>query len=95
MSDVDKLIIQINDKIEKLIGVKQALLIENKNLSVKQAELLLEIQNKNKIIDELRNKNRNLSIAESVKQIEGNSDVKLKIDEMVREIDKCIELLNK
>jgi hypothetical protein len=95
MSDVDKLIIQINDKIKKLIGVKQALLIENKNLTVRQADLLLEIQNKNRIIDELRNKNRNLSIAESVKQIEGNSDVRLKIDEMVREIDKCIELLNK
>ncbi len=95
MSDVDKLVLQINDKIKKLINVKQALLIENENLVIKQEELLLQIENKNKRIEELKNKNRNLSIADKVKQLEGNSDVKLKIDEMVREIDKCIELLNK
>ncbi len=95
MSDVDKLVIQINDKIKKLINVKQALLIENDNLVKKQEELLQQVENKNKIIEELKNKNRNLSIADKVKQLEGNSDVKLKIDEMVREIDKCIELLNK
>ncbi len=95
MSDVDKLVLQINDKIKKLINVKQTLLIENENLVKKQEELLQQVENKNKIIEELKNKNSNLSIADKVKQIEGNSDVKLKIDEMVREIDKCIELLNK
>ncbi len=95
MSDVDKLVIQINDKINKLINVKQALLSEKDNLVKKQEELLQQVENKNKIIEELKNKNSNLSIADKVKQLEGNSDVKLKIDEMVREIDKCIELLNK
>ena len=95
MSDVDKLVLQINDKIKKLINVKQTLLIENENLVKKQEELLQQVENDNKIIEELKNKNRNLSIADKVKQLEGNSDVKLKIDEMVREIDKCIELLNK
>ncbi len=95
MSDVDKLVLQINDKIKKLINVKQTLLIENENLVKKQEELLQQVESKNKIIEELKNKNSNLSIADKVKQLEGNSDVKLKIDEMVREIDKCIELLNK
>ncbi len=95
MSDVDKLVLRINDKIKKLINVKQTLLIENGNLVKKQEELLQQVENKNKIIEELKNKNRNLSIADKVKQLEGNSDVKLKIDDMVREIDKCIELLNK
>jgi len=95
MSDVDKLIIQINERIKKLINVKQALLIENESLVKMQEELLQQLENKNKIIEELNNKNRNLSIADKVKQLEGNSDIKLKIDGMVREIDKCIELLNK
>lgn len=95
MSDVDKLIIQINDKIKKLIDLRQTLINENEDLKSKQQELLQQLDIKNKTIDELKNKNRNLSIADSIKQIEGNSDVKLKIDEMVREIDKCIELLNK
>ena len=95
MSDVDKLVLQINDKIKKLINVKQTLLIENENLVKKQEELLQQVESKNKRIEELKNKNSNLSIADKVKQLEGNSDVKLKIDEMVREIDKCIELLNK
>ncbi len=44
----------------------------------KQEELLQQLENKNKIIEELKNKNRNLSIADKVKQTEGNSDVKLK-----------------
>ena len=95
MSDVDKLIIQINERIKKLINVKQALLIENESLVKMQEELLQQLENKNKIIEELNNKNRNLSIADKVKQLEGNSDIKLKIDGMVREIDNCIELLNK
>lgn len=95
MSNVDKLIIQINDKIKKLIDLRQALINENEDLKSKQQELQQQLDIKNKTIDELKNKNRNLSIADSIKQIEGNSDVKLKIDEMVREIDKCIELLNK
>lgn len=95
MSDVDKLIIQINERIKKLINVKQALLIENESLVKMQEELLQQLENKNKIIEELNNKNRNLSIADKVKQLEGSSDIKLKIDGMVREIDKCIELLNK
>ena len=95
MSDVDKLIKQINEKIEKLIKVRHSLIIENENLTNKQKELLQEIDHKNKRLEDLTNKNRNLSIADSIKQLEGNSDVKLRIDEMVREIDKCIELLNK
>lgn len=95
MSDVDKLVIRINEKIKNLVQERQKLLTENTNLINKQKEILQEIENRNKLIETLQNKNRNVSIADSVKQLEGSSDVKRKIDEMVREIDKCIELLNK
>jgi len=95
MSDVKRLVDQINIKISKLVEIKQSLLTENENLQKKQEEFLQQIESKNKIIEELKNKNEILTIAKKVKQPEGNSDVKRKIDEMVREVDKCIELLNK
>ena len=47
------------------------------------------------LIEQLKEKNRNLKISKSVSLEEGNDDVKNKIDELVREIDKCIGLLNK
>lgn len=95
MSEVKKLVDQINSKIYKLISAKQSLLVENNKLQNKQEELLKRIEEQNKIIEELKNKNEYLAIAKNVKQTEGNSDVNRKIEEMVREVDKCIELLNK
>jgi len=95
MSEVKKLVDQINSKINKLISAKQSLLVENNKLQNKQEELLKRIEEQNKIIEELKNKNEYLAIAKNVKQTEGNSDVNRKIEEMVREVDKCIELLNK
>ena len=47
------------------------------------------------LIEQLKENNSNLKIAQYVKQSEGNVDVKKRIDELVREIDKCIGLLNK
>jgi len=44
---------------------------------------------------QLKEKSNYIKISQSVKQSEGNTDVKNKIDELVREIDKCIGLLNK
>ena len=95
MSEVKKLIDQINTKVYRLISAKQNLLDENNKLQNKQRELLEQLEDKNKLIEELKNKNEYLAIAKNVKLTEGNSGVKRKIEEMVREVDKCIELLNK
>ena len=95
MSGVKELIPAIRNKVKKLVTSLQSLEKENNKLIKKQAELIQTIENQTNLIKELKKNNRSILIADSIKQTEGNSDVKKQIDEMVREIDKCIELLNK
>ena len=95
MSGVKELIPSIRNKVKKLVNALQSLENDNNKLKEKQAELLQTIENQTDLIKELQNNNRSILIADSIKQTEGNSDVKKQVDEMVREIDKCIELLNK
>ncbi|MCD4682197.1 MAG: hypothetical protein K8R86_02845 [Bacteroidales bacterium] len=95
MSDAGKLLDGIYTKAVKMINRQNSLIEQNTQLNKKQEELNNTIENQNKLIEQLKDKNRNLKFANSIKQSEGNIDVKNKIDELVREIDKCIGLLNK
>jgi len=95
MADINELVNSIEIKVKKLIALNTVLADENSQLKEKQVELINNSEDQKKIIEQLKDKNNYLKIAESVKQFEGNADVKSKIDELVREIDKCIGLLNK
>ena len=95
MASADILVNSIAEKVKKLIAKHNDLIAENSELKAKQKNLLESLENQNNLIEQLKEKNRNLKIAKSVKLEEGNGEVKNKIDELVREIDKCIGLLNK
>ena len=95
MADINELVNGIQIKVKKLIALNKVFTDENSQLKEKQVELINKTEDQKKIIEQLKDKNNYLKIAESVKQFEGNADVKSKIDELVREIDKCIGLLNK
>ncbi|RLC24769.1 MAG: hypothetical protein DRH21_04970 [Deltaproteobacteria bacterium] len=95
MASADLLVNNIAEKARKLIAKHNDLIAENNELKAKQKNLLESLENQNNLIEQLKEKNRNLKIAKSVKLEEGNGEVKNKIDELVREIDKCIGLLNK
>ena len=95
MSDHKGRLNEIKEKIRQLIIDKDNLANENTRLMQQNKELLDRIEEKRKEIRELKNKNNYIKISQSVKQSEGNADVKNKIDELVREIDNCIGLLNK
>jgi chromosome segregation ATPase len=95
MSDVTVLVGTIRNKVKKLVNNMHSLEAENEKLKAKQADLLQTIEHQNNLLQELKDKNKTILIADSVKQTKGSSGVKKQIDEMVREIDKCIELLNK
>ncbi len=85
----------IKHELTSLVDQQGKLKDEIKTLKQKQTNLEGELREQLKLIDELKEKNKTLELAKSLKQGEGNRDVKKRIDEMVREIDKCIELLNK
>lgn len=95
MASADILVNDIAEKVKKLIAKHNDLIAENSELKAKQKNLLESLENQNNLIEQLKEKNRNLKIAKSVNLEEGNGEVKNKIDELVREIDKCIGLLNK
>jgi predicted nuclease with TOPRIM domain len=95
MSDVKELTGSIRNKLGKMIYALHSLQDENNTLRQKQADLLQTIENQNSQIKELRDNYGRSLIADSIKQTEGSREVKKQLDEMVREIDRCIELLNK
>jgi hypothetical protein len=80
------------------------LLKKNKELSVSKKTLQDEIENLNNNnqlmaneINELKDKYKILKMSKKLDgdQTENSKEFKLKINEMVKEIDKCIALLNK
>jgi hypothetical protein len=95
MSDLKGRLNEIKEKIRQLIIDKDNFANENIQLTIKNEELIGKIKEQEIKISELINKNNYIKISQSVKQSEGNEDVKNKIDELVREIDNCIGLLNK
>ena len=95
MASAHNLVNNISEKLKKLITRHNHLISENSQLKEEQKRLIETLENQKNLIEQLKEKNRNLKISKSVKLEEGNDDVKNKIDDLVREIDKCIGLLNK
>ena len=83
-------------KVGKLIGKCNQLTVEKNSLSQSNDALNAQLQEKEKQIVALQDKVKLMNISKSVDTTK--EDVKatrLKINEYVREIDKCIALLNK
>ena len=69
---------------------------ENTQLKQKNEDLQQLIQQKQSLIDELEEKNQRLSMVKSIVANDQDShDARIQINRIVREIDKCITLLNR
>ena len=80
--DISLVVSSLQSKVEKLILQHRKATEEKKQ---KQKENFSELEEKNKV----------LKLANNISGAEGkNTEVKLKINELVREIDKCIALVN-
>lgn len=95
MEDISVLIAGIDFKLRKLTGQHKHLKDANTILEqrVKEQELIIN-QQKLKI-HELQEKIETVNIAKTLASRFEISDAKNKIGDLVREIDKCIDLLNK
>ena len=67
---------------------------ENDQLKKRYEDLQQKVQQKQLVIDELEQKNQKLSLVKGIVADGGNQDAKIQINRIVREIDKCIALLN-
>lgn len=98
MADLDMIVTSLQSKIEKLVHLHKKVEDENIKLVLENQDLLKLVEEQERQLKELDEKNRTLTIASAlsdIKSIGNATESKLKINELVREIDKCIALLNK
>ena len=93
---LNNLISGIEIKLNNLLSSYKKVKSINSNLKEENANLLSEIEQKNIEINTLKDKIKIISISKSVDASKGDiRQTKLKINEYIREIDKCIAQLNK
>ncbi len=97
MSFNNPVVEEINQKIQKVISERDHLKENIVTLQERVASLELSVQQEKNALEELEQKYKVLKLAKSLEGEKAGpgTDLKLKINEMVREIDKCIALLNK
>ena len=92
---LNKIISNIEIKLNNLLSSYNKLKEINESLNAEKANFISEIETKNKEIDALKDKIKIMSISKSVDASTGDiRQTKLKINEYIREIDKCIAQLN-
>ena len=91
------LVENIEKKVSKLIKLYQSVQKEKEEILTENNKLESDLSDKDKTIKRLEEKIKLLRITKSVstQDDERNKESRQKINEYVREIDKCIALLNK
>ena len=91
------LVENIEKKVSKLIKLYQSVQKEKEEILTENNKLELDLSDKDETINRLEEKIKLLRITKSVstQDDERNKESRQKINEYVREIDKCIALLNK
>jgi len=97
MSVIQKDIVDdLKNKVQKIMALYADLKQECTELKNENQELKTELKNKESEVDFLKNKYNKLKLAKSISVSANDShDAKIKINRIVREIDKCIALLNR
>ncbi|NQV01498.1 MAG: hypothetical protein HQ542_02550 [Bacteroidia bacterium] len=95
MGDVETLVSGIDNKVHKLIERLQILQKENDQFRQEIHELNQINQRQNQTIEELEKKINLLKTTRNLEIKEGTVEAKVTINELLREIDKCIGLLNR
>lgn len=94
MKELSILVSGIEYKVKKLINQNIQKETEKTNLINENNNLNKIIEQQKKQIRELKEKLRNLKIAKSLESNKESVDAKNRINELVREIDRCIEFIN-
>ena len=92
---LNNLISNIEKKLSNLLSSYQNLKDKNLKLEDENKKLILKIEDNSQIINSLNDKIKIMSISKSVDVSKNDiKQTKLKINEYIREIDKCIAQLN-
>jgi phage shock protein A len=93
MNDLTPTITDLKSKIEKLVTLHGQLKSNNEQLLAEKASLEKTVNEQKAIIEKLETNNKELIENKNEEQHKIITDTKLKINELVQEIDSCIALL--
>jgi hypothetical protein len=93
MNDLTLTITDLKAKVEKLVNLHQQLKQQNERIASENKNLLKTIEEQKVTIESLEKSNKELIKDKSEEQNKIITDTKLKINELVQEIDNCIALL--
>ncbi len=92
MHNLNTLLSGVDFKVRKVIESYQKEKEKNEVLSKEKVELLSIIENQQKVINDLVEKNKILKLKNVINNSSDSTAIKLKINELLREIDRCIDL---
>jgi hypothetical protein len=98
MNELHEIVANLESKAQKLIHLHTKAVEENEKLRLTNTALESKLLQKEVEFKELEEKQQALKLAKSLlenNETEKTTDIKLKINELVREIDKSIALLNR
>ncbi len=92
----DDIVASLRNNLKRIINLYEKQKEDNRKLEQKHTDLVNQISSLTKINEELKTKNNNTDLTNAFIEASGsNHDAKIKVNRIVREIDKCIALLNK
>jgi len=87
---------ELKIKVEKLINLHEQLVKHNQQLQLVNNQLIQKSNRQEEQITELEQKVKVIKLAQQLSGSDQNTrDIKLKINEYIREIDKCLGLINR
>ena len=95
MQSLQSRLAQIKDKVQALIADKAALEGDLNKANTKIIELEAGLAHNKNELEMLKDQNKMIKLAKNLSNDgKDNFDVKIKINQVLKEIDKCIDILN-
>jgi predicted nuclease with TOPRIM domain len=92
---LDTYISGLSERVEKLVSAQSNLKTENAELRSRNSELEQAVNDQKNVLSKLEEENKVVKIAKAVTDDdEDRKEQRKRLNELVREVDKCIALLN-
>ena len=95
MFDFEAIVVEIERKVRKLAGENQRLRLEVEKANDRCKQLQEQLDNQNIVINNLKEQNNKLKLGNTLTQKGDSVEIKLKINQLIRSIDKSLALINK
>lgn len=95
MFDFEAIVVEIEMKVRKLTGENRRLRVEAEEANERCRQLQEQVDKQNIVINNLKEQNNNLKLGNTLTQKGDSVEIRLKINQLIRSIDKSLALINK